>query len=68
MSEKMAKVLYVDDEEINLINFRESLCDEFEIFTALSGEEALALLEKEGEMALVVTDQRMPGIKGTDLL
>jgi two-component system NtrC family sensor kinase len=68
MSDKMAKVLYVDDEEINLFNFRESLCDEFEIFTALSGEEALALLEKEGEMALVVTDQRMPGIKGTDLL
>ncbi|MFH2122472.1 MAG: response regulator [Pseudomonadota bacterium] len=68
MSDKMAKVLYVDDEEINLINFRESLCDEFEIFTAISGEEALKLLEKEGEMALVVTDQRMPGIKGTNLL
>jgi response regulator RpfG family c-di-GMP phosphodiesterase len=68
MSEKRGKVLYVDDEEINLINFRESLCDEFEIFTAISGEEALKLLEKEGEMALVVTDQRMPGIKGTDLL
>ncbi len=64
----MSKVLYVDDEEINLINFREALCDQFEIFTALSGEEALAVLEKENDMALVVSDQRMPGMKGVDLL
>jgi response regulator RpfG family c-di-GMP phosphodiesterase len=68
MSEKQSKVLYVDDEEINLINFREVLCDDFEIFTALSGEEALTILEREPDMALLVTDQRMPGMKGTELL
>lgn len=68
MSEKRGKVLYVDDEEINLINFREVLCDDFEIFTALSGDEALAILEKEQDMALLVSDQRMPGMKGTELL
>lgn len=68
MSTKLGRVLYVDDEEINLINFREALSDEFEIFTALSGEEALAVLEKEGRMALVVSDQRMPGMTGIELL
>lgn len=68
MNQKMSKVLYVDDEEINLINFREALCDKFEIFTALSGDEALAVLEKETDMALVASDQRMPGMKGADLL
>ncbi len=68
MSTKKGRVLYVDDEEINLINFRETLCDEFEIFTAASGPEALALLEREGEMALVVSDQRMPGMSGIELL
>ena len=68
MSTKKGRVLYVDDEEINLVNFRETLCDEFEIFTAGSGKEALALLEREGEMALVVSDQRMPGMSGIELL
>ena len=68
MSTGMSKVLYVDDEKINLINFKEALCDQFEIFTALSGEEAVAILEQEKEIALVVTDQRMPGMKGVDLL
>jgi response regulator RpfG family c-di-GMP phosphodiesterase len=68
MSKKKGRVLYVDDEEINLINFRETLSDDFEIFTAGSGQEALALLEREGEMALVVSDQRMPGMSGIELL
>lgn len=68
MNKKKGRVLYVDDEEINLINFRETLCDDFEIFTAGSGREALALLEREGEMALVVSDQRMPGMSGIELL
>ena len=68
MNTVLSKVLYVDDEEINLINFREALCDKFRIFTALSGEEALAVLEKEKDIALVVSDQRMPGMKGVDLL
>ncbi|MHB1185670.1 MAG: response regulator [Desulfobulbia bacterium] len=68
MSAKKGRVLYVDDEKINLVNFRETLCDEFEIFTAGSGKEALALLEREGEMALVVSDQRMPGMSGIELL
>jgi response regulator RpfG family c-di-GMP phosphodiesterase len=68
MSEKLSKVLYVDDEEINLINFKEVLRDDFEIFTAISGEEALAILGREEDMALLVTDQRMPGMKGTELL
>lgn len=68
MTTNLSKILYVDDEEINLINFREALCDQFEVFTALSGEEALTILEKEKEIALVVSDQRMPGMNGVGLL
>jgi len=68
MKINLSKILYVDDEEFNLIIFRESLCDRFEIFTALSGEEALTILEKEKDIALVVSDQRMPGMSGVDLL
>lgn len=66
---KMAqRILYVDDDQINLFNFKQSFSDEFTIFTAASGEEALALLEREEEMAVVVADQRMPGMNGIDLL
>ncbi len=68
METNLSKVLYVDDEEINLINFKEALCDSFEILTALSGEEALEILAMEPDIALVVSDQRMPGMKGIDLL
>ncbi|HIJ79822.1 MAG: response regulator [Desulfobulbaceae bacterium] len=68
MGEKKGRVLYVDDEEVNLTNFKETLSDEFEIFTALSGEVALDILKKQGEMALVVSDQRMPGMSGIELL
>jgi response regulator RpfG family c-di-GMP phosphodiesterase len=68
MNTILSKILYVDDEEINLINFREALRDEFEIFTALSGEAALTIMAQEADIALVVSDQRMPGMKGVDLL
>ena len=68
MSTTLSKILYVDDENINLINFREALCDQFDILTAISGEEALTILEKEKDIALVVSDQRMPGIDGVTLL
>ena len=68
MEEKKGRVLYIDDEQINLTNFKETLSDEFEIFTALSGEEALDILKAEGEMSLVVSDQRMPGMSGIELL
>jgi len=68
MNKEQSKILYVDDEEINLINFREALCDTYEILTALSGEAALEILEREKDLALVVSDQRMPGMQGVGLL
>jgi|GEM_PF-415065 len=62
------RVLYIDDEDINLVNFKHTLAGEYKIFTVHTGEEALSLLEKEGELAVVVADQRMPGISGIDVL
>ncbi len=62
------KILYVDDEKINLDNFRLSFADEFTIFTAADGADALDILKKHGEMAVVVTDQRMPLMTGVELL
>jgi signal transduction histidine kinase len=46
---------------------RRALLDECSVVTASSGEEALAILAAE-QVALIITDQRMPGMSGTELL
>lgn len=59
-------ILYVDDEKNNLTVFRLAFSDEFTIRTAQSPLEALAVLEKE-KIAVLLADQRMPGMTGTAL-
>ena len=61
MTEKV-KILYVDDEEINLRIFKDAFRRDFEIFLAISGYEALEILEKT-TVDVIITDQRMPGMK-----
>ncbi len=62
-----ARVLYVDDDRHNLIVFRAAFAGDLDILTASNGAEALAVLERERDIALLVTDQRMPGMTGTQL-
>ena len=59
-------VLYVDDEPANLAVFEMSCGDSFEVVTAGSGAEALAIV-REREVGVLLTDQRMPGMSGIDL-
>lgn len=61
-------LLYVDDEIENLKVFSRVFRKDFEIHTALSGEEGLEILEKHPEISLLVSDQRMPGMSGVDFL
>ncbi len=60
-------VLYVDDEENNLNSFRAALRRNYNIFTALSGEEGMDILSKN-DIHVVVTDQRMPNMTGVQFL
>ena len=60
------QILYVDDEQDNLIAFSAVLRRHYQIKTAQSGEEALALL-KEQKFSLVISDQRMPRMTGVEL-
>ncbi|MEZ4446163.1 MAG: hybrid sensor histidine kinase/response regulator [Polyangiaceae bacterium] len=60
-------VLYVDDDHSNRVVFEHSFRGQFSLITAPSAEEALALLE-ERDVGVLVTDQRMPGMSGNELL
>jgi signal transduction histidine kinase len=60
-------VLLVDDEPLNLRVLRGFLEDRWKVHEATSGEEALAVAAKV-PLDVVVTDQRMPGMSGIDLL
>ncbi len=64
------RILFVDDEVSILDGLRRllrPLRDEWEVFTANGGLEALALLERE-PLDVIVSDMRMPGIDGAQLL
>jgi two-component system response regulator AtoC len=60
-------VLVVDDEPDNLDAIRFNFGKSFSLLPAGSGEEALALV-KQHDVAVIVTDQRMPRMTGLELL
>jgi len=65
---KKYAVLLVDDEPNIVSALKRSLSDEnYDIYTAHSGQEALALL-KQQRVDLMVSDQVMPGMTGVELL
>src|SRR4030095_6406955 len=64
---KEYNVLYVDDEVNNLNSFRAALRRNYNVFTALSGEEGIEILTKN-DIHVVVTDQRMPNMTGVQFL
>ena len=64
-----AKVLFVDDEENILKSLKRLLMDEeIDIYTANSGELGLELLRNTPGVDLIVSDQRMPGLTGSEFL
>lgn len=62
------KILFVDDEPINTESFLACFSDEYEVITAGSGEEALDIFRRERGISVVLSDQRMDGISGVELL
>ncbi len=62
------KILLVDDDNNILDGYRRSLGREFLMETALGGEQALKLAADNGPFAVVVSDMRMPGMDGIQLL
>ena len=60
-------ILVVDDETAILESLELTLGSEYRVFTASNGAEGLAILERE-DIALVLSDQVMPGMSGVEFL
>ena len=67
-SSPKTKLLIVDDESDNLDLLQRIFHREYHILRAKSGFEALAILEQEPDVGVIVSDQRMPMMTGTELL
>ncbi len=65
---KKPRMLVVDDEPDNLDLLYRTFRREFNVLRAESGVEALKVLAAEGEVAVIISDQRMPEMKGTEFL
>jgi len=65
--DERVKILFVDDEERIVRLLKVIFRDKYDVYTALSGSEAIELL-KATPVDIVVSDQRMPGMLGHELL
>lgn len=68
MSAPLPRVLCVDDEPRMLSALQRSLFEHYEVEVAEGGEAALALLASRPAFDVIISDQRMPGLQGSDLL
>lgn len=62
------KILVVDDEPDNLDLLYRTFYREFKVLRAENGPAALDILAREGDVAVIISDQRMPYMSGTEFL
>lgn len=64
---KRRTILCVDDEEDITSTLHDTFMDDYNVMTAKDGKEGLALFN-QNSIDLVISDQRMPEMTGTELL
>lgn len=65
MVEKI-KILYIDDEENNLVGFKASFRMEYHVLIASNTQDALAHLQNHPDIRIIFCDQRMPDKTGVE--
>ena len=66
--EERSRILVVDDEEAILETMTYTFEDDYQVLTATSASKGLELLERDGPVAVVISDQRMPEMTGVEFL
>jgi two-component system, response regulator, stage 0 sporulation protein F len=64
----LKKVLYVDDEVMNLFLFENLLSNNFEIETTKNPEKGLEILKEDASFDVVISDMKMPGMNGLEFI
>ena len=65
---ELSRVLVVDDEVRSQDAIRRTLDEDFQVLTASHADEARELLERHDDVAVILCDQRMPGLPGVGFL
>ena len=68
MGVELPRILYVDDEVINLELLQLTFMNEFNVITAQSAREGLEELEKDPGIHVVISDLKMPEMNGLDFI
>lgn len=67
MNNHKYNILYIDDEYNNIVVFKSAFFRDYNIYSATSGQEGLQII-RNNDIHLVITDQKMPGMTGIELL
>lgn len=67
MENQKKKILYVDDEYINLELFKLNFEDDYDVYIAESGFKGLDIL-KETEINVIISDLKMPEMNGIEFI
>ncbi|HPF52454.1 MAG TPA: response regulator [Draconibacterium sp.] len=62
------KILYVDDEPINLLLFEANLDRKYEVLKANNGLEGLAVIADHPDIKIVFSDMKMPNMNGIEFI
>ena len=62
------KILVVEDNPGALNALEEALRADYDVLTSTNGQDALSVIEEDEDIALVISDQKMSGITGVELM
>lgn len=66
--EEKVKILYVDDESINLQLFEINFSENYTVFIAENGFTGLEILDKNTDISVVISDMKMPKMNGLEFI
>ena len=62
------KILYVDDEELNITVFQLTFSKYFEVITADSGKKGVEIFQNDPDIKFVISDMKMPEMNGLEFI